>query len=523
MRKGFYAAILVLGAALYFIALAPSDTGQALVLADQTKTISAQALTSHECNSNEWEFVITQIDKQSDAPTSIHVTWANGQSADVSLTSFTGGVAHYVTTLNLNSTVVSATATIYSGWSGEFNLSHGPCISTATPTVTSTATTTSTPTATGTTTTTATPTGTPSEATNTPTPTATGTLPAETGQIMIIKRICESIGENNSCNGRDTSLAGLMIKFNIFSGTATSGTPIADVAVTLGQNVPGQTNEGAGSQGSALSGPLPLGTYTVCEVPVAHDGRTVPLTPFPKPDGTNQSATGANCITVNLTSGTAVLMFNNLIAVTPTATVTTTATATVTGTPPTATPTVTGTPPTVTPTPTSGEEATATPTVTGTPPTATPTVTGTPATATPTATSTGGGGGGGEEGGGGGTSATATPTNTSVPAGAVVAAAAPPAPPAPPAATPGAAAPGAAPAVTETPVAPTETPQVAGAAPPAPEVAGARAAPPPAAVRALPSAGEADDNQGMISLLLALAGLLTSGAGMVLRGSARAR
>jgi hypothetical protein len=43
-------------------------------------------------------------------------------------------VAHYETKTNLDSTVKSATATIYSGWSGQFNLSHGPCTETEEPT-----------------------------------------------------------------------------------------------------------------------------------------------------------------------------------------------------------------------------------------------------------------------------------------------------------------------------------------------------------------------------------------------------
>jgi hypothetical protein len=92
-----------------------------------TQQISARALTDHECNDTEWHFVITQIDTAADAPASIHVTWANGQSEDVPLLKFSGGVAHYVTTSNLDSTVTSATAEIYAAWSGQFNLSHGPC------------------------------------------------------------------------------------------------------------------------------------------------------------------------------------------------------------------------------------------------------------------------------------------------------------------------------------------------------------------------------------------------------------
>ena len=92
-----------------------------------TKTISAHALIDHDCDDTQWHFVITQVDTEADAPATIHVTWANGNSDDVTLGKFTGGVAHYSTTANLDSTVVSATAVIYAGWSGQFNLSSGPC------------------------------------------------------------------------------------------------------------------------------------------------------------------------------------------------------------------------------------------------------------------------------------------------------------------------------------------------------------------------------------------------------------
>lgn len=57
--------------------------------------------------------MITQIDVAADAPATIHVTWANGQSEDVPLLTFTGHTAHYTTTSNLDSTVASATAVIY--------------------------------------------------------------------------------------------------------------------------------------------------------------------------------------------------------------------------------------------------------------------------------------------------------------------------------------------------------------------------------------------------------------------------
>lgn len=92
-----------------------------------TKTIQAKALDDHECDDEEWHFVITQVDGESLAPASILVKWANGSSKVVSLWKFTGHTAHYRTTANLDSSVDSATAQIYSGWEGQFNLSHGPC------------------------------------------------------------------------------------------------------------------------------------------------------------------------------------------------------------------------------------------------------------------------------------------------------------------------------------------------------------------------------------------------------------
>jgi hypothetical protein len=90
-------------------------------------TVKTASLTDHDCDDSEWHFIINQIDKAADAPASITVTWANGDVEVVPLDKFTGGAAHYTTTLNLDSTVVTATADIYEGWSGQFVLSHGPC------------------------------------------------------------------------------------------------------------------------------------------------------------------------------------------------------------------------------------------------------------------------------------------------------------------------------------------------------------------------------------------------------------
>ena len=114
-----------IGLVLVVLALVALTAGA--VLANGTKIIHAKALTDHECDSTEWHFVINQISEGTLAPSSIHVAWANGASENVSMWKFTGGVAHYVTTANLGSTVTEASAEIYEAWSGQFNLSSGPC------------------------------------------------------------------------------------------------------------------------------------------------------------------------------------------------------------------------------------------------------------------------------------------------------------------------------------------------------------------------------------------------------------
>ena len=74
---------------------------------------------------------INQIDASVDAPESITVLWENGVTSEVALSSESGKgkkvTAHYSTQSNLDSQVVDAVADIYEGWTGNFNLSHGPC------------------------------------------------------------------------------------------------------------------------------------------------------------------------------------------------------------------------------------------------------------------------------------------------------------------------------------------------------------------------------------------------------------
>ena len=100
----------VISLAVLVSLLMSGGSGASTAYAVDTKTITVKALTDHDCDATEWHFVITQINSATNAPATITVTWANGDTEVVPLSKFTGGVAHYVTTSNLDSTVVSATA-----------------------------------------------------------------------------------------------------------------------------------------------------------------------------------------------------------------------------------------------------------------------------------------------------------------------------------------------------------------------------------------------------------------------------
>ena len=137
----------------------------------------------------EWHFVINQVDVQGNAPASIEVTFDDGHTYTVDLDSGTGSpTAHYTFTTHLTNTLLKATAEIYDTWSGQFVVSHTPCV----PTVVSTPTPTPTPSVLA-----ATPTPTPAvlgeEVTPTPTPavlgaeqlpTAGGLPPSEGGDSL---------------------------------------------------------------------------------------------------------------------------------------------------------------------------------------------------------------------------------------------------------------------------------------------------------------------------------------------------
>jgi hypothetical protein len=100
-------------------------------LAQDDPSTLAENECGHESDSLEWHFVINQIDVEDNAPSSITVFYSDFTSEVVPLDKATNGVvAHYVTRSKLDQVVLGASATIYSSWNGQFNLSHGPCANT---------------------------------------------------------------------------------------------------------------------------------------------------------------------------------------------------------------------------------------------------------------------------------------------------------------------------------------------------------------------------------------------------------
>ncbi len=143
--------------------------------------------------------------------------------------------------------------------------------------------------------------------------------PSDQGTIAIFKTMCESIGQQDTCNGRDTSLDGYHIDYTV-TDTSTQ-TLVQTIVLTLGENAGGGGNTGGGSQGRIESAPIDPGTYRVCEAPdgapiaylAGHDD--VPLDALPRPESGNGGSTGGaqlqdgDCIIVTTTSGTSELKF----------------------------------------------------------------------------------------------------------------------------------------------------------------------------------------------------------------------
>jgi hypothetical protein len=121
--------------------------------------------------------------------------------------------------------------------------------------------------------------------------------------ITIRKQVCNSIGQQNTCNGNNNALNGQTINFTVTPAGPTNGT----IGVLIGNNANGTTTTDGFTTGD---------TFVVCEnVPSG-------FVSIPRPEnstGGQQTASG-NCITVTLGPGNNVLNFLNGPAPTPTPT-----------------------------------------------------------------------------------------------------------------------------------------------------------------------------------------------------------
>lgn len=135
---------------------------------------------------------------------------------------------------------------------------------------------------------------------------------SQTSRITVDKAVCDSIGQQNTCNGRINNLEGQTITFSVFDATGTppmtpSGqlTFVNNINVVIGP-------QGNGSQGSTTTDNIYVTgrEYLVCEaVPAGYDT-------LPRPDqstgGSTQSREG-DCIRFTAVSGNNVLQFINYL------------------------------------------------------------------------------------------------------------------------------------------------------------------------------------------------------------------
>ena len=144
---------------------------------------------------------------------------------------------------------------------------------------------------------------------------------ADVGTFAIFKTMCQNIGQQDTCNGRDDSLVDYHIDFTVDPVDA-NGDPREGqseiITVTLGDNDGDGGNLGGGSQGRKQGGDLQPGFYLVCEIPIAYkDGEDdVPLAVLPRPDASGGGSTGGSqaqfgdaCVLVNLGTGTEEVKF----------------------------------------------------------------------------------------------------------------------------------------------------------------------------------------------------------------------
>ncbi|MCO5221528.1 MAG: hypothetical protein M9947_08065 [Thermomicrobiales bacterium] len=110
--------------------LAPTETPTATSTATVTATSTGeQTITTTDMSANcavFWQFWITDIASEAQAPASIEITFAGG-TVTAPLLSFIGSTASYRWSGNQGDTLIEASAVIYDGWDGIFANTHNFC------------------------------------------------------------------------------------------------------------------------------------------------------------------------------------------------------------------------------------------------------------------------------------------------------------------------------------------------------------------------------------------------------------
>jgi hypothetical protein len=138
---GLFGVMTLVGVVL--VVSAQLDSSSNVALADASFNITqtnGNNIGDYECNADEWHWIINQLDTRA-KPDHIHVQ-LDGVNIQVNLDANPSVNAHYTYTGHLDGMATAlATALLENSetWTGQFNLSHGPCnTSTATPTETNT-------------------------------------------------------------------------------------------------------------------------------------------------------------------------------------------------------------------------------------------------------------------------------------------------------------------------------------------------------------------------------------------------
>lgn len=113
-----WSVLAILGALLMGISLALPASAATSKALDTT--------TAYADDPGQWDFRLDWPEGQPNPPATVSITWQNGQTGSAALVRYQGGQQVYQTADNLTSPVISGSATVYDGYSGNFVIHSGP-------------------------------------------------------------------------------------------------------------------------------------------------------------------------------------------------------------------------------------------------------------------------------------------------------------------------------------------------------------------------------------------------------------